>query len=46
LAARHQPGDRTEQDGSGHGGEDATRVAAGDIAKAARHAAIEPVLDR
>ena len=39
---RHHRMHRAEQDGGRHGSEDSARVSAGHVAKAARHAAIEP----
>ena len=43
---RHHRVHGAKQDGRRHGSEDGARVSAGDVAKAARHAAIEPALDR
>ena len=44
TVARHQGVDGTKQYGGGHGCNHGTSVAARHVAKAARHAAIEPVL--
>ena len=46
AVAWHQRVDGTKQHSRSHGSKDRSRVTAADIAKAARHPPIEPVLDR